>query len=731
MKLVIAEKPMLARDIARAICGVPVSESARLPISGNGYTVVGCAGHLLELAEPEQIDPKWGSPWNVAALPVVIYDWPKVPAKGKEELVEQIAGLLEGCDGVVHAGDPDDEGQLIVDELLDYLGYEGEVERVYVNDNIDKNIRKAFDHLLPNSECRGAGEAAYARQMGDMCFGANETRLATKRLGDLFSVGRVQTPTLGLVVARDEQIEHHVKQKYYELTAQIGSIDGSAAGERFPFKFKSSDALLAGEKRLYSPDALETIARALEGAEKGFETALSEKTKHAPLPYNLTVLLADMSRRYGMSAADTQQITQDLRDKYKAITYNRSDCQYLKEEHFADAQATLLCAMMNLGVDWPLDFTIKSKAFNDGNVTAHHGIIPQEIGVDMERMTDAERKVYTAIVERYAMQFLPPAVYDVSTSAFDVEEGRFEHVSKRLRQAGWLATFGGASGEDDEEAEDGGWLEAGHHTGKVDGTEIAEKETAPPKPYTEGTLITDMASIAKYVTDPEVKAVLKQKDDGKKGEHGGIGTTATRSNIIETLKRRGFIAEEKGKVRSTPKGRAFYGLLPDDIKSADTTARWWLIQQDVADGRQDVNAVQRSVVEVFERHKDTAYVGASIPGRERIAVSKCPRCGEDMVQTGTIYQCSSNRSEKQDDGSWEQVSGCGFKLFGFCDKRFTAKQAQSLLAGKTVALRGCTPKSGKKFDCKVRLTGEKIEIVRDAKPSSKGTKQKYNNKARR
>lgn len=224
-KLVIAEKPMLARDIARAITGKEVSESARLPISGNGYTVCACAGHLLELVEPDAIDPKWGMPWSLDVLPIEVHDWPKEPAvdkktgESKKPLIDQIAGLLKTCDSVIAAGDPDDEGQLIVDELLDYLGYAGKVERVYVNDNIEKNIVKAFDKLVPNDSCRGAGNAAYARQMADMCFGVNETRLATKRLDGLFTVGRVQTPTLGLVVKRDEAIARHVTRKFYETNA--------------------------------------------------------------------------------------------------------------------------------------------------------------------------------------------------------------------------------------------------------------------------------------------------------------------------------------------------------------------------------------------------------------------------------------------------------------------------------------------------------------------------------
>lgn len=718
-KLVIAEKPMLARDIARAITGKNVSETAHLPITGNGYTVCACAGHLLELVEPDSIDPKWGKPWSLDVLPVEVHNWPKEPTEDKKSLVEEIAGLLETCDSVIAAGDPDDEGQLIVDELLDYLGYTGKVERVYVNDNIEKNIVKAFDNLVPNDSYRGAGNAAYARQMADMCFGVNETRLATKRLGGLFTVGRVQTPTLGLVVMRDNAIEHHVTRKFYELSARGTSVAGVLT-----FKFKPGKELLAGEKHLFDTNALEALKDKLDGRDLPFETTVSKKQENPPLPYNLTVLLSDMSRRFGFTAAKTQQITQDLRDKYKAITYNRSDSQYLKEEHREQAPAVLSQAMENLGVSWPLDYSLHSKAFNDGNVTAHHGIIPQEAKAPVSKMTTDEAKVYTAICERYAMQFLPPAVYDVSESTADVDGGSLVLTAKRLVDAGFKAVFGNVSDESDgaDSDSENPLVPEGSHT--LDGISCAidEKETTPPKPYTEGTLIADMASIAKYVKDPEIREILKRKDDGKKGEHGGIGTTATRSSIIENLKNRGYLEERKGKVRATDKAKAFYALLPPEIRGADVTARWWLIQQDIADGKADVNALQDSVIEVFNHHRETAYVGASIAGAGKTVVGKCPRCGKDVIKTGSIYACSSIKNEKQEDGTWKEVAGCGFKLFGFCTKKFTEKQAASLLDGKAVSLRGCKSKAGKTFDCTVVLQkdGSVEPIFTPRKPTKKG-----------
>ena len=212
---------------------------------------------------------------------------------------------------------------------------------------------------------------------------------------------------------------------------------------------------------------------------------------------------------------------------------------------------------------------------------------------------------------------------------------------------------------------------------------------------------------------------------------GGIGTTATRASIIEKLKERGYLEDVKGKIRSTDKARAFYHLLPPEIRGADVTARWWLIQQDIADGKADVNDLQRSVIEVFNGHRETAYVGASIAPKATV-VGKCPICGADVVQRKAksgkpFYTCSSNKSEKQEDGTWKQVAGCGFKLLGWCGKTFTPKQVASLLEGKAVPLKGCKSKTtGKTFDCKAKLKKDgTIEPMFDSKP-----KGKYN-KARR
>lgn len=701
MKLIIAEKPELARNIARAVCGA--KGNVRLPYEGGGYYICACAGHLLELEQPDAVDPeRWGKPWREETLPVLPEPWPKAVHKGKEDLVRKIKDGLARCDSVVHAGDPDDEGQLIVDELLDYLGYKGRVERVLVNDNIDKNIRRAFQNMKDNSETAGAGRAANARAIADFCFGATESRLATLRAarGTVLSVGRVQTPALGLVVRRDEEIAGHVAQTYYVVTAtgKVGDADD------LRFALEPEAGLLDEDKRLSDYERAERCREECARAAGTAETKVERKRRACPLPYNLTELTADMSKRHKMSAKRVMEATQGLRDDFRAITYNRSDCPYLPTEAFAEAPVTLKVAMANIGKDWELDFGAMPRCFDDSKIDAHTGIIPQEQSCDVSRMSADQRKVYQAIVERYAMQFAGDEVFDASTTRMARGCGELVHKAKRQVERGWRSVRDDGLGD---KGFDPGWVDAGSHGASMSEASVEEKKTKPRPPYTEGTLVKDMANAAKYVRDPELKAALKRKDEGKPGEHGSIGTTATRAAIIETLKKRGYIIEEKGRLVSTKMGRAFYHSCPEEISGVDTTARWWMIQERVAAGEDDEYAVARDVCRVFQGHKETAWRGVALSrddAREAAkVVGRCPLCGADVIDRGgksRKVSCSSNKWKKADDGSWRREAGCGFELWKeCCHKKLTQAQMKALIEkGKTGLIKGFKGKSGKEFD---------------------------------
>lgn len=700
MKLVIAEKPMLARDIARAICGREVSERERLPISGNGYTVCALAGHVLELMEPSEIRPEWNWDKNFSAdmLPICVRRWPKRPAAGKEDIVEEVGTLLERCDSVVHAGDPDDEGQLLVDELIEYLGYGGVVERVLVNDNIVANIRRAFENLRPNDEFRGLSEAAYARQMADMCLGVSESRLATMRIGKRVSVGRVQTPTLGLVVRRDAAVDAHVPETYWAVLCYV-----EVGGVEFEIELRTNDED-GGVRRFATEGEAKGAGDSLKGRKVEFSIEQARKRKLPPMPYTLTVLQSEMSKRFGLTLQQTMEATQALRDKWKAITYNRSDCPYLPAEHHAAAPRVLARAMGNLGEMWELDFQIKSRAFNDEKVAAHHGIIPQDAPVDLAQLTEAERVVYRAIVGRYAMQFTGAVVYDESVATAQLQEGILRHVTRSVVDPGYTAVFG-------DGVADTGPARPLERPGSAEGaicdTLRDRRQTAPPKRYTEGTLVTDMASIARYVEDPVLKEALKAKDAGKEGEHGGIGTVATRAKILEGLIAHGLLARKGKSIVSTPMGRRFYAAVPQDISGPDLTAKWWLIQQEVAEGRQDAAAVQLAVAETVRGHMaDDAYRGVSLD-EGRPEVGRCPVCGKSLLYHGKVASCESNKRHRTEEGEWIDAEGCGFKVFTvFCGKTLTENQVRRLLAGERVKVGGLSWKGEK---------GKSAELVFDWK----------------
>ena len=680
--LIIAEKPDVAKDIAGAM--IPGFKTGKGYFHGTVgqdiWVVTSAYGHLLTLKDPEDYDKKYTS-WKLEDLPIYFPDWGlKEPKEAyKKERLTLISKLLAKTDLLISAGDPDDEGQLLIDEIIDFLGYKGEVKRVLINDSMPDNIRREFARMADNASYRSLGRAANARRMADYCFGVNETRLAGIRLNQRgLAIGRVQTPTLGLVIARDMLIEQHVKTKYYEMKVKVSAkVDGKrdpqtdelaeagatgmaevqtdlqaagksegavgvqtdlqaagwseGAAEVHPgalddgqtrlvdFSFKPDKKYLKEleQDKVTDRDLLQRIGESVQGNKVHFQTTVKDKVTNAPLPYNLTALQSDMNKRYGYSMSRTLDITQSLRSKH-AITYNRSDSQYLKEEHYQEAP-DLFQTILNgtLPGKYAMDFSRHSSCFNDSLVTAHHGIIPQKNNIDPDSLSEPERKVYMAIVERYAMQFLKPLVQKVSTSVipcpFEGMDHTLEYTASKTLDPGYTAYFGRSDKDKDNAEAKTVFFPEGRHEGLAQSFDIEEKETKPPARYTDGTLAADMASIAKYVKDPEVREILKKKDEGKKGEKGSIGTVATRGVIVENLIKRGFLERSGKNIQSTRLGREFFQTLPENITKADTTARWWLIQEAIKEGTEpDVNAIQKSVIEEFLRHKDTAYEGKVI-----------------------------------------------------------------------------------------------------------------------
>ncbi len=445
MDLVIAEKDEVAKDIARAVCGC--TGDVRLPASGNGYVVCACSGHLLESVEPGEVDERYADRSDVSALPIVMREgWPVEPRDGRAaKRVSAIRDELGRCDTVYCAGDADDEGQLIVDEVLRYCGCDPRAprfRRVVVNDNLPGNIRRAFEASMPNADLFPNGQAALARSLADFSFGVSESRLASDRVGRFVSIGRVQTPTLGLVVRRDRLREGHVERAYYDVVALV-SVPG--VPDPAPFKLKPGPALAPEDgKRVYDRALAEAAAAAVDGERVSFEVSVASKVENPPLPFNMVELARNMSRTAKMTAADVMEATQVLRDRYKAITYNRTDSRYLKSEHFDQARELAPLVLSNLGARGSVDTSRRGPAFDDSKCPVHHAIIPQMTGLDSRSLPLRESLVYEAVAKRYLLQFAPPRLYEVASASFGVPgvDGEWRYRAERDTDPGFRGPWG-------------------------------------------------------------------------------------------------------------------------------------------------------------------------------------------------------------------------------------------------------------------------------------------------
>ena len=560
MRLLIAEKNAVAKPLA-AVLGNVKAQSGYYDCGED--CVTWAIGHILALCDPEDYDERYRQ-WSMDDLPVVHREQRLKPIPSKQKQLDTILTLLKRADSVVHVGDPDDEGQLLIDEILDYGRYQGPVSRLMMADIIPANIKKALGNLRDNAEFALLSSAAKARSYGDQLYGYNLTRaltLTARKQGydGVLSVGRVQTPILGLVVRRDLSHESHTKQLYYMIAGDFAVGDHAIKAKLIT----PENAKIDSEGRLNDPAYCDEIKTACKGlAATVVTTETKRQVIEPPLPYNLLLLQAEASDRFGHSAATTKEITQALRDKHGLITYNRSNVCYLMDEHHGEAPAVLESVFKNLpDFDSSLiDTSIKSKAFNSKHVDVHHGIIPTIGQPNMTALSLGERQVYELICRRYVMQFVPAAEYDQYALTIKVGDYRFKASCRELITLGWQALKGtGAAKSEDSDDKDeeavGNWsaIEEGQ-SGTCNAITVKACETQPPKRYTEKTLLLDLTQVAKYVEDERIKALLKAKDTGLKNEHGGIGTPATRDTMIESLLARGFIERQKKQLVSTKRG---------------------------------------------------------------------------------------------------------------------------------------------------------------------------------
>ncbi|MDR2821023.1 MAG: DNA topoisomerase 3 [Desulfovibrio sp.] len=633
MRLFIAEKPSLARAIAAHL-----GQASR---KGNGYIDCGqdivtwCYGHLLALFDPEDYDSAYKK-WDRATLPIVPGQWKHKPlVKSLEQLVV-IGDLLQKADSVVNAGDPDREGQLLVDEVLEHFDYQGRVERIWLASLDDRSIKKALSSLTDNSKHASLRDAARARSQADWLVGLNATRALTilgRDVGhnDVLSLGRVQTPTLNLVVTRDRDIAAFVPRDYFVLHGQFDHLSG-----RFKAVFSPSDDQpgLDPDGRLTDAATASALAQSVIGKPGSILEVTREKKKKAPpLPHCLSSLQKAASAKLDMTAQQTLDAAQSLYEA-KLTTYPRTDCRYLPVEQFDDAGRIMDALATVAGLEKTAgnaDVKLKSGAWNTGKVTAHHAIIPT--GEDPGNLAGRERDLYHLIAEAYCLQFYQPLQYESQKIRVTVENTLWEARGRTVLEPGWTSC---AKDDDDEneKKEEEQFLPA---VGKGDGVTCADveklaKKTTPPARWTEGTLIEAMANIHRFVADAAAKATLRENE--------GIGTEATRSNILETLKKRGYLQPRGKALVSTSLAGQVIDLTPVTLKDPVTTAQWESKLDAIAQGKYTLDEFMVEQISVLPDIL-APLLSSSISGQK--PAHPCPACGKAMRKMsgarGPFWSC--------------------------------------------------------------------------------------------
>ncbi len=578
-RLFIAEKPSLARAIADAL-PKPHTRGQGSIRCANGDVITWCIGHLLEQVEPDAYDARYKT-WRLEDLPIIPQQWQLRPRKSASAQLNVVKKLLKEPFDVVHAGDPDREGQLLVDEVIDYCKLSktrrDQVQRLLISDLNLSAVKRALQAMRSNRDFIPLSVSALARSRADWLYGMNMSRAYTllgKRAGyqGVLSVGRVQTPVLGLVVRRDEEIENFVPRDYFTLHALIPYQPDTGEAFDIRARWKPSEACQPWQDedgRVLHRKLVENVAGRIAGQPAIVKESEQKNTKTAPpLPYSLSALQIDAARRFTMSAQQVLDICQSLYERHKLITYPRSDSRHLPQEHWHQAIDIGQAIATNIkelksGVEGA-DYSLKSKAWNDAKVDAHHAIIPTPKASSSEKLSDDEYKIYRLIATQYLMQFYSAAIYAESKLIFDIAGGVFVASGRSLVSSGWKV-LSGAKEEQEEGVDNVPPLSVGTELVCREG-EIKDCKTEPPRPFTEATLLRAMTGIARFVEDKSLKKILRETD--------GIGTEATRAGIIDTLIKRQLLLREGKQIRSSSAGRGLINALPSQSTFPDMTAIW-------------------------------------------------------------------------------------------------------------------------------------------------------------
>lgn len=571
MRLFLCEKPSQGKDIGRILGATQRGNGC---LSGAGVTVTWCIGHLVETAPPEAYGEQYKR-WSIEQLPIIPERWrvavkPKTAAQFK--IVKQ---LLCQASELVIATDADREGELIAREIIDLCGYRGPVQRLWLSALNDASIRKALGALRPSAQTLPMYYSALARSRADWLIGMNLSRLFTvlgRRAGydGVLSVGRVQTPTLRLVVDRDREIQRFVPVPYWVIEAVLSTGEQSFTATWIPPEAAADEA----GHCLQETVAKQATDRIRDAGNAQVVTVKTERVREGPpLLFDLGTLQEVCSRQFGFEVQETLEIAQSLYETHKATTYPRSDSGYLPESMFAEVP-TVLDSLLRTDPSLrpimdQLDRTQRSRSWNDGKVTAHHGIIPTLEPTNLSAMNEKERAVYKLIRARYLAQLLPHHEFDRTTAQLSCAGETLQAIGKQIVSPGWRLVLAEPQSDDDGDAVARSQVLPALREGlacQVDGMDLKALRTLPPRPYTQGELVKGMKGVARLVADPRLKQKLR--------ETTGIGTEATRASIISGLLARGYLLKKGRAIGASDAAFTLIDTVPAAIADPGTTAVW-------------------------------------------------------------------------------------------------------------------------------------------------------------
>lgn len=628
--LVLAEKPSVARDIARVLgC------HKNLPgaIEGSKYIVTWALGHLVTLADPEEYDKKFKE-WNMSYLPMLPEKWELVVIKQTSKQYHNVKTQLfrKDVSDIIIATDAGREGELVARWILDKSGCHKPIKRLWISSVTDKAIREGFSSLKDGRQYNNLYYAAKSRAEADWLVGINATRALTCKYNAQLSCGRVQTPTLAIIARREEEIRSFKPEEYYGLSCVAGNVKWSWQNEK------------NGSLRSFNHSLVADLESSLKGAALRItDVHKSAKKTFSPGLYDLTELQRDANRRFGYSAKETLNIMQRLYEQHKVLTYPRTDSRYIGSDIVPTIKERLKAC--NIGpykkfIPALLKAPIKtSKSFvDDSKVSDHHAIIPTEEFVQLEHMSSEERKIYDLVIRRFISVLYPAFEYEQTTMKAEAAGQAFTAKGKIVLSPGWKAVYDSsneadASFMDEVQEDDSSWqsaeqplpsLKKGEQL-SISQISLTTGKTKPPARFTEATLLTAMENPVKYMESRDAKARKTL------GETGGLGTVATRADIIEKLFH-SFLIEKKGnEILITSKGKQLLELVPEDLKKPELTAKWEMELSNIAKG---THKDARFLADIQEYAKELIQEIKTADGtfrHDNLTNTKCPRCGKRML----------------------------------------------------------------------------------------------------